>query len=247
MPGERTLILLSPALVRVRDVCAVVYSHGAFVMSGQITKLKDQKRNRRRVNVYLDGRFAFGLAAAAAAQLRVGQLLSDEEIARLQEWDTVERATERAMDLLSYRPRSQAEVKRRLQKKGYEEEAIKETIGRLGRADLLDDREFARYWVENRFQFNPRGKAILRKELWQKGVNDSIIEDALADYDEEDAAARAAAAGIHRLRRLDATTFRRKLNGYLRRRGFPYAVIEPVMEKAITERALEESLERNEG
>ena len=73
-------------------------------MGGRITALKFQKRNRDRVNVYLDGRFAFGLAAIEAAHLRVGQVLSDEEIARLKERDQVERAVQRAMDLLSYRP-----------------------------------------------------------------------------------------------------------------------------------------------
>ena len=214
-------------------------------MSGRITALRAQKRNRRRVNVYLDGRFAFGLAAIEAARLRVGQVLSDEEIARLQERDAVERAVEQALNLLSYRPRSQAEVRRRLLEKGHSRGVVQEALGRLSRAGLLDDRAFARFWVENRFQFNPRGVAVLRRELRQKGMDDELIEEVLAEYDEEAAAARAAEAAIRRLRRLDPLTFRRRLSDYLRRRGFPYAVITPLVEQALDDHGAGELPEEN--
>ncbi len=220
--------------------------HGIFWFMQ--TNITVQKRNQERVNVYLDGRFAFGLAAIEAAQLRVGQVLSDEEIDRLKERDNVEKAVGYGMNLLSYRPRSEAEIRRRMRRKDYEAHAIDEAVERLKRADLVDDRAFARYWVDNRFRFKPRGRAILRKELWQKGLNDQIIDETLEDYDEEDAIDRAAEAGIRRLRRHDSTAFRRKLNSYLRRRGFPYHLINPIVEEAMAERTLEESLEReNEG
>ena len=220
-------------------------SHGVSVMGGEITALRVQKRNRQRVSVYLDGRFAFGLAAIEAARLRVGQFLSDEEIALLQKRDGVERAAERALNLLSYRPRSRAEVRRRLAQKGYEEETVEEALDRLTRAGLLDDRAFAHYWVENRFQFNPRGVAVLRQELWQKGVDQAIVEEVLAEYDEETAAARAAEAAVRRLRRLDPPTFRRRLSDYLRRRGFPYAVIAPLVEQALADHIPEEPLQEH--
>jgi regulatory protein len=77
-------------------------------MAGTITALRFQKRNKNRVNVYLDGQFAFGLVAIEAARLRVGQTLSDNDVARLQMRDEVERAYERALNFLSYRPRSEA-------------------------------------------------------------------------------------------------------------------------------------------
>jgi regulatory protein len=212
-------------------------------MGGQITALKVQKRNRRRVSVYLDGRFAFGLAAIEATHLRVGQTLSDEEISRLKGRDAVERAAERALDLLSYRPRSQAEVRRRLAQKGYGEEAIAEALERLSRSGLLDDRAFATYWVANRFQFNPRGVVALWQELRQKGVDGIVIDQVLAEYDEEEAAARAAEAGARRLGGHDLAAFGRKLRDYLRRRGFTYALIEPLVEQALADHGAEDSLE----
>jgi regulatory protein len=225
------------------DCCG---AHVCLTMGSRITRLKIQKRNTQRVNVYLDGRFAFGLSIVEAARLQVGQVLSDEEIAQLRKHDEVERAVSRGMDLLSYRPRSRAEVRRRLRKKGHMEPSIEEATHRLTRAGLLDDQEFANYWVENRFQFNPRGRVILRMELRQKGVGDDVIASVLEDYDEEDAAARAAEAGIRRLRHHETAVFRRKLTDYLRRRGFPYGIVKSIVEAALAAHALEEHSDRRE-
>jgi len=202
-------------------------------MAGTVTALRFQKRKKNRVNVYLDGQFAFGLAAIEAVRLRVGQTLSDEEIARLQRQDGVERAYERALNFLSYRPRSEAEVRRNLHKKNVEDEVVEVVVERLTRAGLLDDREFARYWVENRLQFNPRGARVLRQELWQRGVPVSIIADTLAGLDEEVAARKAADAGARRLAHLEPRDFRRRLGAYLARRGFSYVVIETLVQEML--------------
>ena len=202
-------------------------------MAGKITALRFQKRNTDRVNVYVDERFAFGLAAIEAARLQVGQTLSDEDIARLKVRDQVERAYERALNFLSYRPRSEAEVRRNLRKKDVEDEVVEVVVERLMRAGLLDDWEFARYWVENRLQFNPRGAYALRYELRGKGVPDAIIADALVDLDEEAAARQVAETGARRLTHLEPRDFCRKLGAYMARRGFSYAVIKPLVEEML--------------
>jgi regulatory protein len=203
-------------------------------MGGRITALRVQRRNRNRVNVYLDGRFAFGLAAIEAARLQVGQVLSDEDIARLRQRDTAERAAERALDLLSYRPRSEAEIRERLTER-YDPETAGEVLERLRRSGLVDDREFARYWVQNRLEHNPRGAVALRQELYQKGVDESAIEEALAEYDEEEAATRAAETARRKLRGLPPDVFRRRLTDYLLRRGFSYGVVRAVVQQALEE------------
>jgi regulatory protein len=202
-------------------------------MAGTITELRFQKRNKNRVNVYVDGRFAFGLAAIEAARLKVGQTLSDADITQLQERDEVERAYERALNFLSYRPRSEAEVRRNLRRKKVQEEIVEVVIERLARTGLLDDREFARYWVENRSQFKPRGARALRQELWEKGVPDAISSEILESLDEEAAARAVAEAGARRLSRLEPDDFRRKLQTYMARRGFSYAAIKPLVEEML--------------
>jgi len=204
-------------------------------MAGKITALRFQKRHRDRVNVYVDGRFALGLAAILAAHLQVGQTLSGEDVARLKAQDEAERAYGRALNFLSYRPRSEAEVRRNLRSKRIEDSIIEAVIDRLTQAGLLDDREFARYWVENRLQFRPKGVRALRQELRDKGVPAPVIDDVLADIDEEAAARKAARVGARRLMHLGPADFRRKLGMYLARRGFSYAVIHPLVEEIVEE------------
>lgn len=205
-------------------------------MAREITALTFQKRNKDRVNVYLDGRFAFGLAAIEASRLRVGQALSDDEITELQRRDEIERAYERALDYLSYRPRSEWEVQRNLRQKDIDDPVIDVVVGRLTRAGLLDDGEFARYWVDNRVRFNPRGLRGLRHELRQRGVSRGIIDETLAALDIEAAARKAVEVGARRFSQAAPRDFRRKLQAYLARRGFSYAVIEPLVQEKLEER-----------
>jgi regulatory protein len=153
-------------------------------MAGTITALVAQKRNKERVNVYLDGEFAFGLALIEALKLHKGQQLSDDDIARLKALDEIEVAHDRALNFLSYRPRSSEEVRRNLHQKEFAEQTIETVIERLTGAGLLDDAAFARYWVDNRERFEPRSRRALRYELRQKGVPDAAIQAALGDLDE---------------------------------------------------------------
>jgi regulatory protein len=207
-------------------------------VSGRITALRVQKRNQQRVNVYIDGRFAFGLAAIEAMHLKIGQQLSDAEIARLKEKDQVEVAYEFALRFLSYRPRSIDEVRRRLIEKEFDVPTIDETVARLSRAGLLDDTAFARFWLENRDAFKPRSRRALRYELRQKGVADSVIDATLAGYEEDAAAYRAA---LHRAQKLarrpdqDFDVIRRKLLAFLNRRGFSYPIARDAVERVFTE------------
>ncbi len=205
-------------------------------MSGQITALKFQKRNRERVNVHIDGSFAFGLAVMEAVQLKVGQQLSEAEIARLKKKDQAQVAFERALKFLSYRPRSVAEMQRYLAEKKFDAPVIEQALERLSQLELLDDEAFARYWLENRDSFKPRGCRALRYELRQKGIADVIIEDLLADYDESEAAYRAALSQARKLaRRHDVQVFRTKLLAFLSRRGFAFDVARDAVDRMLSE------------
>jgi regulatory protein len=198
-------------------------------MEHKITALKLQKRNRQRVNVYIDGEFAFGLARIVAAWLQVGQEINDEKIAQLKSEDVREVAYQRALKFLEYRPRTEEEIRRNLRKHEVPEEVIQDTVARLQRANLINDLRFAQNWVENRSDRRPRGRRALAYELRQKGVNRQAIERALEDVDEDRLAYRAAIQQSRKFKKLDQQEFRRKLYGYLARRGFSYAVSAPVV------------------
>ena len=193
-------------------------------MAGKITKLEFQKKNPDRVSVFLDGRFAFGLPAIIAAHLKRDQYLSDAEIESLQAEDTVETAYGKALNYLSYRPRSRAEVNRYLEKRDLSESQIEAVAARLERAGLLDDEAFARYWVENRERNQPKGPRALRYELRNKGIGNKTIERVLVSVDVRDSAYRSAARKAQQLAHLDQGLFTNKIIQYLARRGFDYEV-----------------------
>ncbi len=204
-------------------------------MERTITALEVQKRNKERVNVYLDGEFAFGLSIMDAASLRKGQTLSEEAIRQLQAQDEVTRSFERAVSLLARRPYSIAEIRRKLAAKQIAPDVIDETIARLEQRGYVDDHAFAEFWVENREQFRPRGPRALRHELRQKGIGPTIIDDVLAGIDFHDSAYRAAQKRLRRLRGLTRRDFQTRLGSYLGRRGFSYAITREVIEQIIQE------------
>ena len=205
-----------------------------------VTALEIQKRNKERVNVYLDNEYAFSLDIMAAAQLRKGQGLDNSEIAALQDQDEVTRAVDRAVRFLSYRPRSTAEVRRNLADKKIDDAVIDAAIERLNKLGYLDDRSFAAFWVENRGQFKPLSRRALRYELHQKGVSESIIKNALDDLDEMQAAYRAAQNQARRYKGKTHDEFRAKLGAFLQRRGFHYDVIRDIVEQLIADIESEE-------
>jgi regulatory protein len=196
-----------------------------MVMAGRITALEPQKRAKDRVSVYLDGEFAFGLAVLVAADLRVGTWLSDGQIAELQAADGIEKAHNRALDYLTYRPRSEAELRAYLTEKGCSEGVVEEVMARLARVGLIDDEGFAQYWRDNRARFRPRGSRMLRYELGQKGVASEVIDSALEEYDEVAAVRRVAQEQARRLGNLPPDVARRRLFERLARRGFSYDLI----------------------
>jgi regulatory protein len=204
-------------------------------MANKITALKQQKSNPDRVNVFLDGEFAFGLEKITAAWLKIGEQLSAAKIQELQTNDAVEKAYQRALNYLSYRPRSTAEVERNLRKHDVDDAVIDEVVTRLQDKAWLDDDAFAAAWVENRNIFRPRGRFALQAELRQKGLADAVIERALQEQDEEGLAHKAAQKKARQLGGLDEEEFRKKLYAFLGRRGFDYAIISEICSEAWAE------------
>lgn len=197
----------------------------------KITAIKVQKKNPNRVSVDLDGEFAFGLSRIVAAWLQVGQELSEEKVAALQAEDSYEKAYQQALKFLNFRQRSRAEVERNLTDHQVPADLIAQVVDRLQENNLLDDSRFAHLWVENRNEFRPRGKSLLRMELRQHGLQDDEIETAIQNIDEVELAYQAGLKQARKLSNLDWNQFRQKMYGFLARRGFNYETISPVVER----------------
>lgn len=201
-----------------------------------ITALKTQKRNPHRVNVYLDGEFAFGLSKLVGAWLTVGQELTDEKIGELKSREEGESALQKAVHFLEYRSRTQQEVSRKLADLGYEEDVVGDVIDRLKNNQLLNDDQFALRWVENRTALKPRAHRLMAMELRQKGVGDTEIQSALSGApDDEELAYQAMKHRFHRYAQMSYEDYQKKAIAYLGRKGFSYDVISPVVRQVWNE------------
>jgi regulatory protein len=138
-----------------------------------------------------------------------------------------------ALRFLAQRPRTEREVRRRLQRAGADETSVENVLERLRQHGLVDDTAFAQYWVEQRQTFRPRGARLLRAELRQHGI-DAAAADAAAETTEVSAAADAYRAAQKRARQLasaDERAFKTRLAQFLARRGFAWDTISPVVDR----------------
>ncbi len=183
-------------------------------------------RNRKMMDVYLDGKRTFSLAVGTVVKtgLAIGKGLSENEIESLKQTDRFQRCLDAAMRLLSYRPRSEFELKERLRQKGVDSEDIEAVMGRLREQRLIDDAEFARFWKENRNSFRPRSQRLIRLELMRKKVPEDVIEEVAGDIDDDENAYRVALGKARKLPPMEYREFHLRLGEHLRRRGFSYEV-----------------------
>jgi len=202
-----------------------------------VTRIESQRKNPKRKSVYLNHKFAFGLDEETLFKhgLRVGDRLTDEKIENILQSEKKIKAREVALNLLSYRSRSEKEISEKLKKKGFSPENIEEVIADLKRVNLLDDYEFACQWIKNRLKNRPRGLTLLSQELLKKGIKREIIDEASEEFYPEDQEVEIASELIRkrekRYKGLYKKIARKRMSGFLLRRGFSYEVVKEVLEE----------------
>lgn len=198
-----------------------------------ITRLSSGKKTPGRVNVYVDGKYAFSLSAEEIIthKIKKGKKLSSNDLHSLINSSHLERSLARAYNFLSYRPRSKQEIADRLKK--YEDlnsnELIPATIRRLEDQELINDHEFALWFIKERIRHRPRSLKRLRHELYRKGIDSATINSALAEseYDEQEALESIIEVKIRKSHSL--RNDKNKLITYLLSQGFPYNLIKPTL------------------
>lgn len=186
----------------------------------------ERPRRKRRYEVRIDDARVIHLSREVLAQatLRVGQDVDEAQIAGLEAAEARHKAMTAALRLLSYRQRSEREMRDALRTRRIPEAIAAETLDRLRHLRLLDDRAFAEMWTESRQRNSPRSRRLLLAELAQKGIEREVAQESVATIDEEAAAVQAGRRRAQGLRTLEFTDFRRRLGTFLGRRGFGYDV-----------------------
>lgn len=200
-----------------------------------ITKIKPQK-NKKRVNVYLDGRFSFGLDLENFMKLglKVGQEYSEEEVNEIIKKAEFQKTYDKLLRFATLRPRSKKEVNTWFVKHKVHDSIHDSLFNRLKRLDLIDDEKFAKWWVEQRLSFRPRGKRILNYELRIKGIDRDIIEKVVSEVeiDEAKIAKELLEKKLYRWKNLEKFKARKKMSDFLARKGFEWDVIKNAIDVA---------------
>jgi len=201
-----------------------------FNMEKTITALELQKKNQNRINVYLDNEFAFGISRFVGAWLEQGEKLNELSITQLLGKDTREKAFQKALRFINYRPRSVDEVKGKLEVLGFGEPVTDAVVNELLKKKYLDDYEYSENWIASRVRSKPRSQRMLRFELRKKHISESIIEEALKSApSNNELALRLGKKYLHRFAYLNEKEFTKKMTGVLARRAFSFSVIKPAL------------------
>ena len=198
-----------------------------------ITSIKPQK-NGKRVNIYLDSKFGFGLDIENFVKLglKVEQELSLEEIEKVIKKAEFQKISDRLIRFAMVRPRSEKEIHLWMRRKKVNESLQDDLFNKLKRFDLIDDEKFAKWWVDQRQHFRPKPKRMLTNELRIKGISKNIIEDVLegTEVDEEKIAKDLIIKNLYKWEKLDKFKARQKMTAYLARKGFGWDIIRKVVE-----------------
>ena len=214
----------------------------------KITAVEPQQKRANRRSIFVDGAFAVALDETLVLEygLYVGREVSQAELEQWGAADIFQQTLDHALNFLTFRPRSHAEVRRNLHGRGVAPELIEQVLAKLEELGVLSDQQFAVFWVENREQFNPRSARALGAELRQRGVDRETIEAAVAPERDEERALAAAQKKLRGLLNADYQTFRTQLGGFLLRRGFSYGVSSTVVRR-LWEEAHQERSDEAEG
>ena len=146
------------------------------------------------------------------------------------ESESFQRARDAAIRFISHRPRSEAEVRKRL-RRGFSPHVVDGVVADLVEQSLIDDADFAAAWSYTRNRLSPRSAKAVERELLSKGVSADPARSALDGLDDADGALRAARKFARRLELDDYPAFRRRLWGHLHRRGFRPSIARPTIAK----------------
>lgn len=189
----------------------------------KITGLKQGVKNPDRVNVFVNGKFSFSLDVSQVVDLKVkvGRVISPVELAEFKKASDFGKLYQRALEWVLARPRSRKEVYDYLYRKIYDKKLdknyINEIIDKLTEKKYVDDRRFAKYYVENRFVKRGISARRMQMELVKKGISKEVIEEVLADSPRNDEAEILKIIAKKRARYDDE-----KLVAYLCRQGFSF-------------------------
>lgn len=144
----------------------------------KITKIEKQKKDKHRYNIFLDGEFAFGLYEDSVLKfgLRTDDELTENKIEEIRKFDEFGFGKKTAYAFLAYKQRSKKEIVKKLKQKKISDNAIEDIVELLEKQKYLDDKAYARNYLEDKLNSKPVGKRLAKLKLFEKGIDKELIE-----------------------------------------------------------------------
>lgn len=207
----------------------------------QVTSISLTK-NKKRYNIFVDEQFALSIGPNILTKHNIykGKSVSEKELVDLKNKDFEDRYYQKILSLILRRPRSEFEIIQYLRRKledNFDARKIHKIIRKLKKQKHIDDKKFAKWWINNRKSFKPRGKHAIISELKRKRVSNSIIKEAFEESRFSTKIETKLAKKIlgKRLKSKDIKKLSfneiNKLKAFLARKGFSFDIINKILKK----------------
>jgi len=203
----------------------------------KITAIKQQVKKANRYSFYVDGKYSFSLSENDFVNLGLvtGQEITEQDLSKYKQASDDGKWLDRTLNLLSYRPRSEWEIRSYLKRKDCPEQIINRILNKLRVNKYLDDEQFAKRWVENRRLLKPVSRRKLIQELRVKRISSEIIDKVLSD-DKENTDERFVLRDLV-IKKRGRYPDNVKFMHYLARQGFGYEDIKVVLNEEVAEQS----------
>lgn len=205
----------------------------------KITGIEIQKRNKNRVNLYVNNEYLLSLQAELVYKynLSKNQEIDEEKLLEIARADDYEKAKNKALNSLSKVEKSEKKIREKLSV-DFDEEVIEDVIEFLKKHELVDDERFAEMIVSNDLNFKRVGKNRIKQNLYTKGIKREYIESAISDIDSDvelENAIYLAKKRLPRIKDKDINKVKNKLYQHLSYKGFSYDIIKSAIREVLEE------------
>ena len=200
-----------------------------------ITKIEAQKKNDDRVNIYVDEKFFMAIykELVFSFNLKKGQEIDKDYLKNILDDEIYMKAKNKALNILSKSSQSEKQIQQKLSK-DFEEHTIDRVIEFLQKYKFVDDEDLANRIVNTNVNLNKYGKNKIKQNLYNKGIDKSIIEQAMNEIDSDKEFENALYLGKKRYDRLkneDPRKDYQKIGNHLAYKGFNYDIIKKVLNR----------------
>lgn len=203
-----------------------------------ITKIEIQKKNKDRVNIFVDDEYAFALSAELVYKenLKVKDKIDREKLEKVSKEEGYLKCKNTALRIIERSYKSEKEIQKKLMEKGYDNVSIKRTLEFLQEYNLQNDESYTKMFIKDKIK--TQGTNKIKYSLKQKGINQDLIAEELSTIDKEDEDQVAYDLAVKKYsvlskRESDKYKLSQKLYRFLISRGYGYDIVSSVVKRVV--------------